>query len=117
MADFDVVVDKLHSLESADEIADLLRSYGIKAYPQEARSCAISKFVEMETGKVGRIITSTECITVNEVIGPLSDYVYDVYEQTTEMISHSPAMHRFVRKFDSGAYPDLIVEGYNYDPY
>ena len=108
MADFDVVVDKLHGFETAEELAELFRSYGIKAIPTEARSCAISQFVEMETGILGQVVTSTRDIS-------LMQKMYDQgleYDETIATFEHTDAMMHFVCQFDSGAYPDLIEDGY-----
>lgn len=101
MADFSVVVDKLHQFETADEIADYFRYYGIKANVQDARSCAISEFVQRETGLEGRVITSTTSLAL------IAEGAM-VWDDATVEVEHTKAMHQFVKKFDSGAYPDLL---------
>lgn len=108
MADFGIVAEKLMSFESADDLADYLRDYGIKAEPQNARACAISVFVEQETGLTGKIITTTQTLTHDE----LNDLgYYDTYEQ----FNHTDAMREFVKAFDKGMYPSLIIDGYEFD--
>lgn len=113
MVDIGVVVDKLHGFETADEIADFFRYRGIKAYPQEARSCAISQFVAEETGLAGHIVTTTRDLSVQEVV---KGSQYEYYEELYCM-EHSAAMVEFIRKFDTGAYPDLVADGFIYEPY
>lgn len=117
MADISVVVEKLHGFETADDIAEYFREYGIQAFPQEARSCAISQFVEMETGAAGNIITTTREISLQEtVVENLEDGEEYTYEQDVWSMTHSHAMVEFVRNFDSGRYPFLVVNGYEFDP-
>lgn len=102
MADFGVVVDKLQSFETADDLADFFRGYGIVAQPQNARACAISKFVTEETGLDG-VTTSMSSLTV-----------YKDEEETmiSEHVIHTNAMEEFVEKYDKGYYPELIEKGY-----
>lgn len=112
MADFDIVVEKLHSFENADDLADYFRQYGVLAKPQEARSCAISVFVGIETGETGNVITSTREITIQETI---LDHDGDFYQVDRGAIQHTHTMVEFVRNFDTGKYPFLVEEGYEYD--
>jgi hypothetical protein len=102
MADFGVVVDKLQSFETADDLADFFRGYGIIAQPRNSRACAISKFVTEETGLEG-VATSMGSLTV-----------YEDEEETiqTEHVTHTDAMRDFVDRYDKGYYPDLIEAGY-----
>jgi hypothetical protein len=104
-----VVIDKLHSFETADEIADYFRSCGIVAEPMEGHKCAISKFIETETGEVGRIMTTISHVELNSVSEN------DIYIITDERFENTPAMRRFIRKFDLGYYKDLIIEGFNFE--
>ena len=103
MIDFDVAYDKLASLETADEIADLFRDYGIKAVPQEARACAITVWMEGMTG----LHISTGVKSMKIVIPEAGDPL-DYKSIASTLRQHSPAMEHFVAKFDSREYPDLI---------
>lgn len=107
MADIDVVMEKLYSFETADDLADYFKHYGIKAEPHAARHCAISKFVQEETG-IKEVVTSSEDISVYKVVddGRVS------YEKQICAFEHSPAMVEFVRKFDRCDYMDLVDTGY-----
>lgn len=112
MADLNVVVEKLQSFETADDLADYFKQYGIKASPQKANACAISVFVEIETGEVGNIMTSTRELSLRETL--IDDDGYE-YEVSRAEFQHSHAMAQFVRKFDSGKYPFLIEDNAQYD--
>lgn len=105
MADTSVVFDKLNGFETDDDLADFFRGYGIKAQPSNARSCAISQFVRMETGLP--VSTSVSSVTVWTDLDE-SDLAY--YGQLTS------AMESFIKKYDQGAYPDLVEEGYEVTP-
>ena len=113
MADLNIVVEKLHSFEDADDLADYFRQYGIQARPQESRACAITAFVEIETGEVGNIMTSTREITLRETMK--DSFGYD-QEMDVAVIQHTHAMVQFVRNYDTGKYPFLVEDGYEYDP-
>lgn len=98
--DIDVVMNKLQSLETADELADLFSGYGIKAFPRQPNACAIAQFVKNETGL--KIRTNTICTNYENEEGELiGEYYY-----------HTDAMKDFIRKYDTGLYPDLIDIGY-----
>lgn len=101
MADFSVVIDKLHSFETADDLADFLRGYGIKAQPKRSRSCAITKFVMEETGLEDVLTTGLHV----SVLGR-DALTLDVFIETKE--NNTPAMTHFVYKFDTNQYPDLV---------
>lgn len=102
MADFDVVVDKLKNFETADDMAEFFRGYGIVAEPRNARSCAISKFVTEETGLTG-VTTSMSSVTV---------YADEEETRADKYSQHTYAMAEFVDKYDKGYYPDLVEKGY-----
>jgi hypothetical protein len=95
MADFDVVMEKLHSFETADDLAGFFEGYGIKAVPKAASHCAISKFITEETGLYG-VTTST------------SVRLFEKGKEIIDPICHTRAMVEFVLKFDVGYYPNLI---------
>lgn len=109
MADFNVIIDKLHGFETADELADYFRYCGIKAIPGDARSCAITVFVEDEMGVSGQIVTSTDCIELHEEV--VESYGHG-YTEVRQMIRHTDAMKKFVKAFDKEEYPELIIDGY-----
>ena len=112
MADFRTVMDKLHSFDSADDLAEFLRGYGVKAEPSNAKACAISKFVEMETDvPSGNITTTTEAVTLSVRHVDYDDYEFN---EDLDVVFHNEALIEFVRAFDRGAYPDLVVDGYTF---
>lgn len=100
MIDFDVAYDKLSSLETADEIANLFRSYGIKAQPKSSTNCAISQWMYQQTGIP--VATNQDNIT-----GFSNGFLYRMAE--LERIS-TPAMKSFITRFDMRVYPDLVKE-------
>ena len=104
MVEFAVVMDKLSSFDTADDLADFFRGYGIKAQPRNARACAISQFVTEETGLKG-IVTNTTAVTV---------YTDEMEQYCSFHQNHTEAMMDFVERYDMGYYPDLIQNGYEY---
>lgn len=99
--DFDVAYDKLAGLETADEIADLFRGYGIKARPRNSSQCAISKWMAAQTGM--KIVTNNHCTRA-------VDSKYAVINGLQR--NNSDPMRNFIRHFDSNGYPDLVGERY-----
>lgn len=108
MADLSVVMDKLQGFETAEDLADFFRGYGIKAQPRNARMCAISQFVVEETGLEG-IVTNTECVTHYMEDDGNEDYDYEY--QAIYSSPHTQAMEEFVKNYDRGYYPDLVTPG------
>lgn len=102
MADISVVADKLQGFETADDLAEFFRGYGIIAQPMNSRACAITQFVVEETGETNVCTTTTTC------------FIEDEYGEQTFAFLHTPAMSDFVKKFDTGVYPDLVEEGYTF---
>lgn len=104
MAELSVVMDKLQSFETPDELADYFRGYGIVAEPRNARTCAISQFVKIETGQSVTTSMASVCLFADE-------------EQTEllESYEHTGAMEDFVEMFDKGYYPDLVVQDYDFE--
>ena len=105
MADLNVVVDKLQSFETADDLADFFRGYGIVAQPRNARACAISKFVVEETGLSG-VTTNMSSICI---------YKDEEETQMVNQVPHTDAMEDFVDRYDKGYYPELVEQGYEVD--
>lgn len=104
MADIGVVIDKLHGFETANEIAEFLRGYGIKALPRKASLCAISEFVRVETDHPN-VSTTSDSLHV---------YEDDSKHCVTYKSFNTDAMRDFVRRYDLEEYPDLIVDGYDF---
>lgn len=100
MVDISVVHEKLSGFETADELAEFFRNYGIVAQPRNARACAITKFVEIETGE-RNVITSTNALRLENEDG----------EQLCSF-PHTSAMADFVEMYDKGCFSDLVEEGY-----
>lgn len=104
MADLSVVMEKLQGFQTPDELADYLHSYGVVAEPRNAKTCAISQFIKTETGQ--SVVTSMASVCL------FKD------EEMTEMLesySHTGALEDFVEMFDKGYYPNLVVDGYEFD--
>lgn len=102
MIDFQVAFDKLASLETADDLAELFRDHGVKARPADSRSCAITVWLEDQTGL--NVATNTSYVRVVTAIGHYE------YEDDRDIAPRqlSPAMAEFVRRFDAFMYPDLM---------
>lgn len=105
MADISVVADKLQGFESADDLAEFFRGYGIIAQPMNARACAITKFVEVETGEKN-VITTTTAVIIEDEDGE------EIYS-----LRNTEAMAAFIKAYDTGTYPDLIEAGFEKDIY
>lgn len=113
MVDISVVVGKLHDFETADAIADYFQHYGIKAMPQEARSCAISQFVQQETGlSSDDVMTTTREVNLQKTVRVESEEGTYEFQEDVWSMQHTHAMAHFVRNFDLGKYPFLVMEGY-----
>lgn len=106
MIDFQVAFDKLASLESADEIADFFRYEGIKAVPANSRACAITVWMEKQTG-LNIATNSVVTRPVDVVLG--NDGCPDYKEILGAPYQHlTPTMAEFVFRFDCDHYPDLV---------
>ena len=118
MADFGVIIEKLHSFETADAIADYFREYGIKAVPQEARSCAITQFVKAEIDQDYIVSTSTRDVTLYELKTHEDENGWGerTYEDEIQCVNHTEAMQQFVYNFDKGRYMFLVEEGAEFNP-
>lgn len=103
MADLNVVMEKLQGFETAGDLADYFRDYGIIAQPRNARTCAIAKFVQAETGIYG-VVVNTSALRIEDEEGNI-----------TECIPHTDAMTNFVEDYDRGYYPALVEAGYEVD--
>lgn len=97
MIDFTVAYDKLAQFETANEIAEYLKDCGIKANKREPNSCAISMWMNQQTGLLIRTGTFWTRVTADERgnVTLAKEYLTD-------------AMTDFVIKFDKGKYPELV---------
>lgn len=100
MADLSVVMDKLHGFETADDLAEFFRGYGIKAKPRNSMSCAISQFVKEETG-LSDVETGMKSVTIYK----------NHSGEIVDCIVNTIAMRDFVDSYDRGGYSDLVEEG------
>lgn len=91
MADLNVVMEKLHSFETADDLAEFFRGYGIKAVPCNAKECVISRSIMEETGAKS-VATSSLYVVVGDGV----------------LIRNTPVMALFVGRFDGFRYMDLV---------
>lgn len=98
MADISVVMDKLRSFETADELAEFFRGYGINAKPKSANDCVISRFVKAETG-----INYVSTTSVN-----ILSYMRYADDETRAEHDMTKVMSDFIYRYDKGEYPDLI---------
>lgn len=104
MIDFDVAFDKLAGLETADEIADLFRQYGIKARRHKSRACAITRWMEDITGL--DIATTEASVAIVRV--PIGSTKESLDYSPVESRPTTDAMAMFIENFDMGDYPDLV---------
>jgi hypothetical protein len=98
--DINVVMEKLFSFETADDLADYFHDYGIVARPRNAMECPISTFVAAETG-IKNVVTTNCSLRVENSQG----------EQLI-VFPHSDAMNDFVERYDKGFYSYLVETGY-----
>ena len=114
MIDFNVAYDKLASLESADDIANLMRGYNIKAIPMDSMACAITEWMHGQTGL--DIMTGAYVVKAIKYVrrtSPINDEGIMTYEAVQDTVrSTTAAMQLFIQKFDKGDYPDLISQKY-----
>lgn len=97
MIDFTVAYDKLAQFETADDIAEYMESCGIKATRGQMRSCAVSQWMKEQTGTIIR--TGVSSITT-----------YDVNDSYVDSFMVNSVVADFIRNFDYGDYPQLVVE-------
>lgn len=97
MIDFDVAYDKLAGLESAYDIADLFKDYGVKAVKGRSDMCAISVWIADQTGL--EIMTNLSAVFVLNI--------EDGYANIVQRRENTNAMSKFVCEFDLGLHPDL----------
>lgn len=97
MIDFDVAMDKLCSLDSANDIAEFLRGQGVKGIRISPNSCPIASWVQSTTG------------LEHVVAVPDSVYAWGAEEgKLTRQVT--PMMTDFMHAFDIGRYADLDSE-------
>lgn len=95
--EFDVAYDKLSSLETAREIADLFRGYGVKGTLRNAEKCAISQWMHGQTG-LNTITNAAGVMAVDDNFARLPG----------KFGLNTKAMRCFICSFDAGQYPDLV---------
>jgi hypothetical protein len=96
--DFGVAVEKLQSLDSADEVADFLYSQDVKGQRWNRVTCPIATWLYQETGCLASVNPGQ--IWNLDGWGPEVDIETFTYEPTE-------AMGNFIRAFDLGKYPNL----------
>ena len=110
MIDFNVAYDKLASLESADDIANLMRDYNIKATPGDSMACAITEWMHGQTGldimTGAYVVKAIKFVNIKSPSGLNGFVSYEAVQDTVR--STTAAMQNFIDKFDKGDYPDLI---------
>jgi hypothetical protein len=111
--DIDVAIDKLSSLETADEIAAFLIDQGVKAMPRVGTSCAIAQWLRASVETEFEIhvsSTSTKIVKVEPdgVCQHFEKEVPVVRKETIWQRNHTKTMRDFIQKFDEGGYPKLL---------
>ena len=111
MIDFEVAYDKLASLKSADEIANLMKDYNIKAVPGDSMACAITQWLHDQTGldimTGAYVVKAIKFVNIKSPSGLNDGFVS--YEPVQDKVrSTTVAMQLFIQRFDKGYYPDLI---------
>lgn len=94
---FDKSIKILHEFETADEIRGFLVSQEIKAIPNDALACAITKYVKSNLPEGSRVQSRVDAVNL---LGP------DMLP--IESVVCTNAMFDFMCKFDGNAYPELI---------
>lgn len=97
--DFQTAYDKLASLESADVIASFFVGQGIKAYRCEPHACAISVWMNEQTGLMVRTNNYRTRAVENESL------MFVTIPGTDKDLT--VPMTDFVVRFDNGEYPEL----------
>lgn len=112
MADLNVVMDKLHGFETADDLAEFFRGYGILARPSCATECAISKFIIEEADILQQDITTTQDSVA--VFIPMESEGLTIRSTRFTKVDfpNTDAMAEFVERYDAGYYPLLVEKGY-----
>ena len=96
MIDVEILVDKLNSFESADDVAFFLYDQNIRGEVGSAARCVISQWIMRESG-YERVSTASEITIWNE----------DEFCPRSYPINESVAY--FINRFDSKVYPQLIM--------
>lgn len=86
------LIDQLGTM-TADGIADLMRTEGIKGYRGRSLDCPLANYLSREVGQRVRV---TYVATI--IMSPQ----YEIWR-------NNPAMRHFIDCFDNGNYPDLVA--------
>jgi hypothetical protein len=97
MIDVSVLVDKLNSFGTVQEVADFLHDQNVQGYQGVAESCVISQWIARESG---RNITTAIDIKVWENS--------DTGGALLEWHGKSEVVRSFIYAFDRGQFPELI---------
>lgn len=110
MIDFGVAFDKLAQFETANDLADYLKSENVKGYKGDEDRCAIAVWLTDQTG---------DAVSVSgDYVSRYFDFEDDVEEnmQLWELLMEdntrtpTPAMMEFISRFDDGDFPELVLD-------
>lgn len=99
----EVLVDKLNSFQSPQEIADFFKGIGIKGNPGETRSCVISNWIMQESEE--------EFVTTSTAIKVWNGY-YEDDDNLKAKYYTSESVCNFITRFDNQHYPELVEDPY-----
>lgn len=94
-------IGELQALGSADAIADLMRSEGIKGHCQRANECALAQYLVAKTGLTASVGLSSAFLFESNPTAYLG--------MGTIHFSEDTPVGQFIRAFDSRKYTDLIA--------
>lgn len=106
MIDLIVACDKLAQFEDSEDIADFLRSQGVRGRRGEADMCVLAVWLKNETGENVVVNPNHISLTTEDPITGLLKYDH--------LFDNTDAMEVFIRRFDDREFGDLI-ESYYYD--
>jgi hypothetical protein len=93
------LMEKLSWMENAAEIAEHLTREGIKAVRNDPRSCAVARYLQMNTGYTATVVSDS--VAVHSRTGRCA------------LMENSSVVKDFIKNFDDGMYPDLEMRDDN----
>lgn len=108
MVEPEVLFDKLASMTSM-EIKDYCISQGVRGITQEDSSCVLAALFMRDT--------SAKAVRVSDYVQWTkdTDCIQEWDEPWGEQREVSPEMSQFIREFDQGDYPELVIPYEDYE--
>lgn len=102
MFDIQVLLDKLNSFQTADEVADFLTQQGVTGQRLKADSCVVTNWLRP---LVGTFLTTSSMGVVQWNCNPVIDWDAEPIGE----FEHSRAVSAFIIRFDNGEFPHLVT--------